>query len=668
MKNVPENELFSAYLDGELTAEEQAQVEQVLGKSPSARQLLDELSAVSDALQSLPAQSVGEDLGPAVLEKAERRMLGGSGDGQPGTGDGAANPWHWHPRRLLNPRIWAWPALAAAIALGMMLLNTDQQPAGGPQVAEAPAVEQPPAFDQTAAEADRSPDSSREPPAMRALPEPETASSTGVPEEEDAGGERGAVEESAPSIEPAEGASPAAEAEAAAPPSAMADSLRSDTASEEHAATETDEAAEPVAHGAAASRADESGGVDPGAEGPPRRAVAKAEEAEMGGPEAAAPPKPALAADSVEERPEETPAAPAAADPAELADNGEADNATEGVEEPSDREPPAGMRADRPASAAPPPAEGVLVVQCDIHPKAARSGVFDRILSRQQIALDKPPAEVARTIGAPTGGDGAGEPSDPAKADEGPEDARDSAVGGRPADDALDVVYVEATTAQINATLADLARRPKEFVSVQVQPHPSQNSQQQFRRFSRVPGSGTPANSSLAADAERNRPREKATASRREVKSFSLNLGRAKRLNVPGAGFAAPAGNASGGTVAIDGSEGRAAAAGSGTMPLGGGVNVVGSARATLGSAAAKATHTPAEKTPDAAAGGKDGDPMVPPQPEAATADGVNAAEKAAEEKPAERAKDASSAVETHRVLFVLRVVEPGAKAGATSD
>ncbi len=45
MNEVPETELFSAYVDGELTAEEQARVEQILAASPEARQLLEELRA-----------------------------------------------------------------------------------------------------------------------------------------------------------------------------------------------------------------------------------------------------------------------------------------------------------------------------------------------------------------------------------------------------------------------------------------------------------------------------------------------------------------------------------------------------------------------------------------------------------------------------------------------
>ena len=45
MNDMPENELFSAYLDGELTAAEQAAVEQLLAQAAAARQLMDELRA-----------------------------------------------------------------------------------------------------------------------------------------------------------------------------------------------------------------------------------------------------------------------------------------------------------------------------------------------------------------------------------------------------------------------------------------------------------------------------------------------------------------------------------------------------------------------------------------------------------------------------------------------
>ncbi|HYW80427.1 MAG TPA: zf-HC2 domain-containing protein, partial [Thermoguttaceae bacterium] len=75
MKNLPENELFSAYLDGELTAEEQAQVERMLAESPAARQLLDQLRALSSTLQGLPQYKLDGDLSETVLRNAERAIL-----------------------------------------------------------------------------------------------------------------------------------------------------------------------------------------------------------------------------------------------------------------------------------------------------------------------------------------------------------------------------------------------------------------------------------------------------------------------------------------------------------------------------------------------------------------------------------------------------------------
>ncbi len=75
MNHVPDTELFSAYLDGELTADEQVRVERILATSPEARQLLEELRALDNTLQSLPQEKLDEDLSTRVLEIAERRML-----------------------------------------------------------------------------------------------------------------------------------------------------------------------------------------------------------------------------------------------------------------------------------------------------------------------------------------------------------------------------------------------------------------------------------------------------------------------------------------------------------------------------------------------------------------------------------------------------------------
>ena len=66
MNDLPQNELLSAYLDGELTAAEQADVERLLAANPAARQLLDELPATQ--AEALTLHCV---LGFTVEEAAE---------------------------------------------------------------------------------------------------------------------------------------------------------------------------------------------------------------------------------------------------------------------------------------------------------------------------------------------------------------------------------------------------------------------------------------------------------------------------------------------------------------------------------------------------------------------------------------------------------------------
>lgn len=146
MKELPEHELLSACLDGELTADEQARVEQLLADSPEARQRLDELRALSGALQALPAYRVNEDLSPRVLRVAERRMLS-----EPSVLPAAA-PAETSPaverssigRQLSRPRTWLWPAVAVAAALLMWFRGVDVAgPPAEPKLAMAPKAEAP---------------------------------------------------------------------------------------------------------------------------------------------------------------------------------------------------------------------------------------------------------------------------------------------------------------------------------------------------------------------------------------------------------------------------------------------------------------------------------------------------------------------------------------------
>ena len=144
MLNVPENERFSAYLDGELTAEEQAEVEQLLDASPAARQLLDELRALSTNLQALPVYELKEDLSARVLRRAEQRVLSGS----PGLDSQSDSPTCDRDatvrpailRRVLRPRNLVWSAMAVVVALALMVLDrglpVDRQDEG--QIARKP--------------------------------------------------------------------------------------------------------------------------------------------------------------------------------------------------------------------------------------------------------------------------------------------------------------------------------------------------------------------------------------------------------------------------------------------------------------------------------------------------------------------------------------------------
>ena len=59
-KKIPE-ELISAYLDGELTSDEQVRVEQALLEDPQSQQLLEDLQALHDRLQAIAGSRLAQD-------------------------------------------------------------------------------------------------------------------------------------------------------------------------------------------------------------------------------------------------------------------------------------------------------------------------------------------------------------------------------------------------------------------------------------------------------------------------------------------------------------------------------------------------------------------------------------------------------------------------------
>ncbi len=135
MNDLPQNELLTAYLDGELTAAEQVEVEQLLANNPAARQLLDELR-LSDTLHALPPKKLGEDLRRQVLRVAERRML--TGEELRESNDGSTMPVPLGRsifRRFLNRRTMTW--LGITLAIAAIIKITERQP-GAWRAADAP--------------------------------------------------------------------------------------------------------------------------------------------------------------------------------------------------------------------------------------------------------------------------------------------------------------------------------------------------------------------------------------------------------------------------------------------------------------------------------------------------------------------------------------------------
>ncbi|MGD9719977.1 MAG: anti-sigma factor [Pirellulales bacterium] len=128
MSNDPREELLSAYLDNELSADERAQVEQWLSENAEYRQLYEELRALSHDLHSLPRHELADDLGPLVLRRTERAVLseprsGGASAPESGASEfGATASW----ARGRSKRLFIWPALAVAAALLVALFDSQR--------------------------------------------------------------------------------------------------------------------------------------------------------------------------------------------------------------------------------------------------------------------------------------------------------------------------------------------------------------------------------------------------------------------------------------------------------------------------------------------------------------------------------------------------------------
>lgn len=77
------DELISAYFDGEVTADERVQVEQLLENSAELRQFLDDTSKLSALLHSFPRESAPDDLASNVQKRVNAAVVPASSRPQP---------------------------------------------------------------------------------------------------------------------------------------------------------------------------------------------------------------------------------------------------------------------------------------------------------------------------------------------------------------------------------------------------------------------------------------------------------------------------------------------------------------------------------------------------------------------------------------------------------
>jgi len=445
MKEPFDQELLSAYLDGELTAAEQARVERLLAENPKAKQLLDELRALSATLQSLPQEKIGEDLAPYVLRQAERELLTGS---RPSAA--ARSRLREMISHMLSRRALAWAAAAVVIAVIFAIGEHHQR---RQQRDRAIAVGH---------------------------------------------GADKAVEADAPN----DNRLPAEDALLAAPPARRPAIHAPGAAGEDHIAEKptADALSAPVMR-EPPEQAGEVAAFRVSPEGKKAETIL-AESARLSGKEkkeeessfkAAAPGNVAMhsagaggAALPVEKTTGDQPVRPGEQDPgkhdgmAAIGPKSLLPMESAGRSESMDAQV---QRDDAGPGENAPGTDGVLVVRCDITPEAARNRTLDQLLLRNNIALE----DGAALAGPAQENDSQSQlrEQSPAQAGAGPQLGRGQAnipVAAAAELTGLDVVYVEAAPEQLEPVLAAMNAMPGQFLTVSVEPPPQAQLGQSQRR------------------------------------------------------------------------------------------------------------------------------------------------------------------------------------------
>lgn len=127
-----DDELLSAYVDGELTEAERAAVEARLVADPDAKHTLQQLRMVSQSVQALPQKSIGRDLREQILRRTEQlkpparvaaATSSAAADGTPSRlGDTMPQITVFRTRRS-----WVWASLVVAAGLMIMFLQSGNE-------------------------------------------------------------------------------------------------------------------------------------------------------------------------------------------------------------------------------------------------------------------------------------------------------------------------------------------------------------------------------------------------------------------------------------------------------------------------------------------------------------------------------------------------------------
>ncbi|MCP3693727.1 MAG: hypothetical protein GY917_16110, partial [Planctomycetaceae bacterium] len=161
-EKLPE-ELISAYIDGELTSDEQVRVEQALLEDPHSQHLLEDLQALRDRLQAVPRTEPSQDYTQQILRRAERAILTGTSTDTSEEATTAVRPANpvaqANQPANLKHLIWASTALAATLMLALLFRSEDQavyqvSDAGNEQETTSPPTSARPELESKSVEAD----------------------------------------------------------------------------------------------------------------------------------------------------------------------------------------------------------------------------------------------------------------------------------------------------------------------------------------------------------------------------------------------------------------------------------------------------------------------------------------------------------------------------------